>query len=280
MSIQIGNRHLRAIIASSCESEIAMAGAVKKSKIEEVAEGIDMMAVQLKRGVPFNLFAWKQLYRKVEQLEHSPDVYGAALLNQAVMWGFRGCLPEIKKRFDRYAGEIGKDWNWYLIMANMAPKLGDISGVKGLLASDFSWNDKFKVAKVVEVCGQTGFFVSARKAMQRLAELDSGMAEKARTKTIQHISVAAEYFLENNISEEKVAERLVFASRSVVELGYVLSSYAVTANESGVIVEFAVIAEIDKIIDLDFAITERLVSKFDDVMSQHVSFGVLPMELG
>jgi len=256
-----------------------MAGAVRKSKLDEIAEKIESMASDLKAGVAFNIFAWKQLHRDIEQFEKIPGYYGASLLNQAVMWSFRGDLIEMKRLFNRYAGEIGKDWDWYLIVANMAPKLGDVEGVVGMLSYEYPHNDKFKLAQVAEICGQAGFFIAAKKAFARLAELDSEMAARVMSRTNQYIVAAAEYMLDHGLSEKDVAERLVFASRAVVELGHRLSSYSVTANEFGITVEFAVRASFEEIIELDFSITERLVSKFEDVMSEHVSIGVLPVEV-
>ncbi|MOA31679.1 hypothetical protein D3C78_1528490 [compost metagenome] len=50
------------------------------------------------------------------------------------------------------------------------------------------------------------------------------------------------------------------------------------ANEFGIMLDYLVDADIDRLVDIDFAITDALCAAFDDTLANHISIGVAPME--
>ncbi|MNJ53127.1 hypothetical protein D3C77_485070 [compost metagenome] len=56
-----------------------------------------------------------------------------------------------------------------------------------------------------------------------------------------------------------------------------LTTFSVSAGDWGIILEYTVNDEIERLVEIDFAITRRLVDAFEDTLSQHISIGVTPL---
>ncbi|WP_085598770.1 hypothetical protein [Pseudomonas sp. B10(2017)] len=255
-----------------------MAGATAASKSKQIADKIEAMSMAIKQGDPFNLFSWKQLERELESIKGQPENYGHYLLNSAALWGIRGDEAEISKFLNIYVGKLGKDWNWHAVRASLTPFLGKADGVAEMLEFGYPKDSRDVLAAVAELCTQSGFFLSSKKILDDLQEYDPEFAENLVVSNFSFVKNAAHYMLENELGEISVAERITHLSKVMVCEGVHLSKYNVIANKFGITFEFAVNAEVERLVDLNMLISDRLAADFSDSLSQHLSVGVVPWE--
>lgn len=88
------------------------------------------------------------------------------------------------------------------------------------------------------------------------------------------------YIDENGLDERDIADRLKVASRVVVEMTGPLTTFSVSAGDWGITLEYTVDDDIERLVEIDFAITRSLVETFEDTLSQHISIGVRPLPEG
>lgn len=254
-----------------------MAGAKPKSKSSELNERVGRIADQLKLNGHFDNVAWQRVRKELESLESVPGQARMSLLLQAVMWELR---LDRKKTFDllsRFDREFGKDQNWYLTRANMAPAFGEISFVTEMLENCYPKNMKSDLGSVVEICHHSGMFLHAEQALDDLIRLDKAYAAEVESR-IPIIREASRYIRHHNISEISVAERIVTAAKKVVDHSFLLSKYVVRVDEFGLSFEFVVDAEIAQLVELDLAISNVIASEFETTLSEHLVIGVTPRE--
>lgn len=254
-----------------------MAGAAPKSKTSEITDRINILGSGLKDGGKFDMVEWQRLRRDLEALEAVPAHRKTALLLLAVLWEFKHDREKIQTLLSQAAGKFGKDLNWYLTRANMAPTFGDTTLITDMLEHSYPKDSKAGLDKVVSMCSHSGMFASAVRALDDLIKLDEGRG-KALEVEYPFIRPAANYLNIHGIPELDVANRVVAASRVVVDSQFRLTKYSVRSDTSGVIFEFILDAEIDRLVDLDLAISDTLASQFEETLSQHLSVGVTPRE--
>ncbi len=255
-----------------------MTGANPKSKVSEFAERLNAIGDALTLGLPFNEMAWMKLLREIEEFGKLPEFAAISLLHQTVLWGFKNNSVKVNKLLNTYAGLFGKDIEWYLTRASKAPILGDIDVVKDLVNFDYPKGNIRVLGRVIESCNQSGLFVSANKALEQLRALGEEGARLARNEYYAHIPSACEYLNMHNVDEVEVGRRVVTASRVAIELSGALRQFNVQANRFGITFEFVIDAELDRLIDMDFAISESLADKFEDTLSNYISIGVSPWQ--
>lgn len=255
-----------------------MAGPKKNSKTDQIPQKIETMASALKAGAEFDMWAWKSLMRDVESLESNPSFLGPSILNKAVLWSFRDSQVEVQRCLNRYAGLRGKTWDWHMVRATMASMLGDVEPISSMLDFGYPKSNGHNLIQVVDVCCQAGFFVSAWEALRLLKEIDSGFDRQFENVHYHYLEKAAEYLISHKVEELKIAERVVYAGRLLLDNGYRLSKYSITANEYGITFELALKAEIETLVDLNILLSEKFVTDFEESLSEHLSVGVYPFE--
>lgn len=255
-----------------------MAGPKIHSKSQQIPSRIESMASELKAGADFDLWAWKSLMRDVESLESNPNFYGPSVLNKAVLWGFRDSQSEVLRSFNLYAGRFGKTWDWHIVRATMASLLGSVEPVSSMLSYGYPKNNGAILVQVMDICCQAGFFVSAWEALKLLKEVDSAYAKQIENVHYRYLEKAAEYLILQELDEEEVARRVVYAARAILDKGYTLSKYSIMANDFGITFELALREEIETLVDLNILLSEKLATDFEESLSQYLSVGVYPWE--
>jgi hypothetical protein len=253
-----------------------MAGAARKTKVSEITERINVMGRNLRDGETLDLMTWKRLFNELEALENA-DQFGRALLLQAVLWEFRNEPDKSVRLFNLYAGRIGKDREWHFTRANMAPMLGDVKPIIEMLGSAYPDGDIDGLSKVVVMCNHAGMFMSAQRAINDIERLDPARAARIRDDWgfLEGIGI---YFNCHQVDEIEVAKRVVTASRVVLDSGFRLTKYTVGWNEYGITFEFMLDADIERLVDINLAISDALAEKFEGTLSDHLSIGVTPYE--
>lgn len=255
-----------------------MVGGIPRAKIDDVTNRLQEMAQQIRLGNELNDLSWHRLLKDLKKLQSIQDYYAASLLNEAVLWSYRDSLGEISRLLNTYAAKFGKQWDWHLIRATMAPRFGSIDGVVDMINSGIPSSNKSVLFEVLEVLCQTGFFVSANKVLARIAELDSTVAISAVEGHYKFVPACAKYMVQNKMEETEAASRIASASRIVLDHGFQLRKYAVVSGEFGIMFELGVDASIDALVDMNFAISDKLAENFDMSSAEHISVGVYPWE--
>lgn len=75
-----------------------------------------------------------------------------------------------------------------------------------------------------------------------------------------------------------MADRIVAASKAVIDSRIRLTSYKLRSDTFGLIFEFIVDADIDRLVEVDLAISDVLATQFEETLSQHLIVGVTPKE--
>ena len=253
-----------------------MAGAARKTKVSEITEQINVMGRHLRDGGSLDAMTWRRLFNQLEALDNA-DQFGLALLLQAVLWSFKDQPDQAARLFNIYAGRLGKDQEWYFTRANMAPMFGDVSPVIEMLGAVYPSGDVHRLSKVAVMCNHAGMFMSAQKAIEDIDKLDRVRGESVRSECGFLGDVVA-YLKNHSVPEVDVAKRILAASRVVLDQGFVLTKYAVRANEYGITFEFVLDADIERLVDVNMAISDTLATNFEDTLCQHLSVGVTPKE--
>nr|DAF79151.1 MAG TPA: hypothetical protein [Caudoviricetes sp.] len=254
-----------------------MAGATPKSKTSEISDRIDVFGSGLKGGGELDMFEWHRLRRDLEALELVPDQRRSALLLQAIIWEFRHDREKIQSLLSQAAGKFGKDLNWYMTRANMAPTFGDTTLITDMLEYGYPKDSIPHLDKVISMCSHAGMFISAKKALDELMKID-GRAGKLLEGEFPFLRSAASYLEQHEIPELAVADRIVAASKAVIDSRIRLTSYKLRSDTFGLIFEFIVDADIDRLVEVDLAISDVLATQFEETLSQHLIVGVTPKE--
>ncbi|SEI90933.1 hypothetical protein SAMN04244579_02412 [Azotobacter beijerinckii] len=144
-----------------------------------------------------------------------------------------------------------------------------------MLDCDYPYGDREGLFTVMNASAQIGLFLSARKAIRDLETLgESELYDKAYI-GIPTTLAAAEYLEEHGVDEREVAKRIQVAAETVKKYSRI-RHFKVVANSFGIMLEYVVDADMDTLVDIDFAITDALCATFEDPLSNHVSLGVTP----
>lgn len=254
-----------------------MAGATPKSKTSEITNRINILGSGLKDGEGFDMVEWQRLRKELEALESVPGHRRSALLLLAVLWEFKYDRDKIQSLLNQVAGSFGKDTNWYLTRANMAPTFGDARLITEMLEHGYPKDSRAVLDKVISMCSHSGMFTSAVRALDELIRLDAKIG-KALEGEYPFLRPAATYLSIHGVPELDVANRVVAASRVVVDHQFRLTKYSVRSDASGLMFEFTLDGELDRLVEVDLAISDAIAAQFEGTLSQHLSIGVSPKE--
>ncbi|MFJ3114947.1 hypothetical protein ACIPI6_00310 [Pseudomonas protegens] len=254
-----------------------MVGAVPQSIHNDLVARINELASQRSKSPSADDWTWRALKRDVEKLAKNPQFTARATLLLATVWGLVGNTEEMERCFNQYAGKYGKDWPWYRGRAFQGPALGRLDVVVDMLNFGYPKGDKATADFVGRLCYQSGLFLSAEKALLHSAEISGGSLAGADAKYYGSLPSIITYINEHELDEKDIADRLQVASRVVVDMTGPLTTFSVSAGDWGITLEYTVDDEIERLVEIDFAITRRLVIEFEDPLSQHISIGVRPL---
>ncbi|MBI6911035.1 hypothetical protein [Pseudomonas palleroniana] len=254
-----------------------MAGAAHKSKTSEITDRINVFGASLKDDGKFDMLEWQRLRRDLEELEAIPAHRKTALMLLAVVWEFKHDREKIQALLNQAAGKFGKDLNWYLTRANMAPTFGDTTLITDMLEHSYPKGSKAGLDKVVSMCSHSGMFSSAVRALDDLIKLDERQG-RALEEEYPFLRPASNYLEIHDIPELEVANRVVAASKVVIDSQFRLTRYSVRSDVTGLMFEFTIDGEIDRLVEVDLAISDAIATQFEGTLSQHLSIGVSPKE--
>jgi|GEM_PF-5510190 len=145
-----------------------------------------------------------------------------------------------------------------------------------MLKFGYPKGDPASISMVARICNQAGLFYSAEKALSEFEKASGSMVEEEELQFFVHLPETLAYMREHKLDEVELARRLSAASQVVLEMVGPLTTFSVRASDEGISFEYTVDGDVERMIDVDFAITRRLVRDFEDTMSTHLSIGVVP----
>ncbi|MGE6564334.1 hypothetical protein ACQKF2_16390 [Pseudomonas hunanensis] len=254
-----------------------MAGAAAQSKSSELTDRINDLAIERTRSGRVNEWAWRSLKRDVEAFGQSPEFGADSLILLAAVWSLRSDVGEVDRCLNIYAGKYGKDWRWHRARAMQGPALGRLDMVTDMLKFGVPDGSARDLGIVAHVCNQSGLFATAYTHWKKATSLDEKIFDGEEIPYYAHLPSTVAYLDEHQIDERELSARLAIASQVVMEMSGPLTTFSVDSNDWGITFEFTVDAPIERLVEIDFAITRRLVAEFDDTLSQHFSIGVTPL---
>lgn len=255
-----------------------MAG-VALDKQDELVERINAMGRGLSEHDELDIFAWNRLLKDIQKAGNNPALAQISLLHQVVMWGMRPDRERMRLLLNEFAAKFGKTQDWYLIRSNYATLFGDVSMVLDLLTSGAARGGVTHMSKVVDVFVSSGLFVSAWNFLLDISEENHIVASElvARYPFLEFVSG---YVRQHQVDERDVAKSVVLSTKVVVDFGFRLRKFTVSGDEGGISIELNVDADIDRLVDMNFAISDSIAVSFDELISNHVSTGVVPWRAG
>ena len=250
-----------------------MAGAVPKGKDQDLIDRINALSRQKSADGRIDDWAWRALKRDAESFARIPEFEGRGLLLLAVIWGMGANPNEMDRCLNLYAGKYGKDWAWYRARAQQGPSFGRLNTVIDMLKFGYPKGDLPNAYFVARVCNQAGLFQTTADTLEAATRL-GGMCNEDELKYYAHLPSVVRYMNENSVDEREIAKRIERASQVVIQMSGPLTSFEVYGNESGITFEYNVDADIERLVDMDLAISEALASDFEDTYSSHISIGV------
>lgn len=253
-----------------------MVGAAPKTKASEIADRLNALAAERAITGSINEWTWRLLKRDVEALGKVPALAPQSLIFEAIVWSLASNTTEMERCFNLYAGRYGKNWVWHRARAMQGPALGRTDMVIDMLEAGYPQGNASDLQLVAHVCNQSGLFLSSAEALTKCLKIDPSTSELKEVQDLSHLRDTVPYMIENELDEREISKRIAVASAVVREMSGPLTTFSVHTGEAGIIFEYTVDVETDRLVDIDFAITRMLVSSFEDTMSQHMSIGVTP----
>lgn len=251
-----------------------MAGSSPQSKHNELTDRINQfVAARSKTGL-LNEVAWQNLKRDIQAFGTTPKFMPTALLYEAILWGIRGREDEMDRCFKSYANKFGQDWPWHRARAMRGPSLGRLDMVTDMLEFGYPKGSVSDLGTVASVCNQAGLFVTCLETLKKFSAMRGDTIPVDEAKFYGHIPEAVSYMQLNCVDELELAKRLAVATKVVRARHGELTAFEVYSSEAGISYDYCVSADIDDLVDTGLAISEALLSSFDDTMSLHMSIGV------
>lgn len=148
--------------------------------------------------------------------------------------------------------------------------------VMDMLKAGYPIDNASDLHVVAHVCNQAGLFYSSALALKNCLRLNQLQADSINLDDFSHLQDTIEYMQDHDLDEDEISRRISVASQVVIEMSGPLTTFSVHTNESGIMFEYTVDDAIDRLVEIDFAITRKLVSCFEDTMSSHMSIAVTP----
>jgi hypothetical protein len=252
-----------------------MAGAALQSKHQLLTDRINLMAKTRIATGKYDEWEWRALKRDVEAFAKVPEFEGKGLLLLSVVWGMAGKAAEMDRCLNQYAGRFGRDWPWHRARAQQGPSFGRLDTVMDMLKFGYPQGDLPNSYFVARVCNQSGLFRRAAEVLEA-ARTMGGSIPPEELRHYAHLPGILQYMDENSVDENVMAERLACASQVVMKMAGSLSSFEAYGSEAGITFDYTVDADTERLVDIDFAISEALAERFEDTYSRHVSIGVTP----
>lgn len=250
-----------------------MAGAVPQTKNQILTDRINVMARKRIATGKYDEWEWRALKRDVEVYAAAPGHEDKGLLLLSIVWGMAGNTAEMDRSLNIYAGRFGKDWAWHRARAQQGPSFGRLDTVMDMLEYGYPPGDLPNIYFVARVCNQSGLFRKTWEILQTAQGL-GGSIPSDELQHYAHLPGILRYMDEHAVDENVVAERIARASQVVMRMVGSLSSFEAYGSEAGITFDYTVDADIDRLVDIDFAISEALAESFEDTYSRHVSIGV------
>ncbi|SDG85231.1 hypothetical protein SAMN05216588_101188 [Pseudomonas flavescens] len=246
------------------------------SVTHELTERVNEMWGDLTSGgQEINEFAWKRLFRDIQKLQTALECKPDALLLEAAMWAFKLDEEGVQRALNIYSGWYGKTAAWYRARAGFAPRLGRPQMLVDMIDNQYPVGDPHGLLTLLNSSAQMGMFVTARRAIYDLDKLKiDDLPGKAYIRFEQTMQ-AANYITENDLNERDFADRLQVASEVINKYAPV-SVFSLETGDFGVLFEYVLDFDIDKLIEIDNEISDTICVRFEDSLAQHISIGVTP----
>ncbi|WP_122302945.1 hypothetical protein [Pseudomonas amygdali] len=255
-----------------------MAGQAPKPMSSEIADRINALAAERSRTGSVNDWSWRLVKKDIESLRRIPEFAPQSLIFEAIIWSIAYKANETERCFNLYAGQYGKDWAWYRARAMQGPALGRTDMVVDMLEAGYPQASVRELKLVSTVCNQAGLFISSAEALDKCLKLDPSSLRSDEVNHLSHLKNTVPYMVENSVDEREVSKRIAVASRVVIDMSGPLTTFSIHTSEAGITFEYTVDADIERLVEIDLAISEALVDGFAETLSMHVSIGVTPAD--
>jgi hypothetical protein len=148
-----------------------------------------------------------------------------------------------------------------------------------LLSSGASKGGASHLTKVIHILVASGFYIAAWESFEELIRVDAKAAAVVEN-DYPFLGFTADYLARCGLGDLEVSQRVLLSSKLVVDAGFRLRKFSISAGNYGVSVELSVAAELERLVDLNFSISDAIASSFDELISEHVTTGVVPWEVG
>jgi hypothetical protein len=269
--IQLKSWWLHALVASHNAAEIAMVSPAAKTKPTEIVDRINELAAGRAKTGSINDWNWRLLKKDFEALRKIPALAQETLVFEAIVWRLASNTAEMDRCFELYAGQYGKDWPWHRGRAMQGPAHGRTDMVVDMLEAGYPLDVPSDLRVVAHVCNQSGLLLSSAEAPNRCLKLDPSSRDLEDVDNLNHLQATGPYMLENSLDEREISKRIAVASQVVIAMSGPFTTFSIHTGDEGITFEYTVDAETDRLVDIDFGITAKLVSTFENTMSRHMS---------
>lgn len=272
MPVQLKAGWLRARVAIHQASEIAMAGAVKKTIAQEVAEARISVEEDLYKTYIVDEFSVERIKRRVRESLGSNNSSGKVRLvmhhELAYLLGLQGRYQESMENLD-----LSEAWGLDPIAKVFSAAHISILNGQMLSAREFVEGQDF----IAQVQPES-------KSLLASIHVNLGVMEKALIATapnkseFKHVQAATRILESIGVSDLELTKRLDTACRVIREsVSHPILGYKVFAMEGeGILYRFLVRASIDDVVELNDKVLDALIDNHDGPLDRELSIRVTP----
>lgn len=260
------------------------------SNVDEVfkkaCERLEILRGKLHRYEKITDFEWKSISKDFKRLSNSDEFRHKSFTALGTISAMRVMKDEYFQYMD-LAASCGSSYFYQLNNVLSGFYIGEFERV--LLYRDIykQYSGFEQLLSAITGAAQAGVYYTAGDLIKRFFDLGYIPAEEGDAFKRRKISVGsfvliedcANYLMQHNIPEERVCERIGDAARIITRItGKPIISAANMLTESGIIYDFIVDDSLDKLLELDWAISTSAAEKFDDDICEYFSVGVSPLK--
>ena len=258
-----------------------MAG-VPKTKIEDVSARFHRFIGAYTETLKVNMFAYNALEADYKRLVTLPEFEADARTHLGHLYSYILDEAGFRHNFERARQLEGKTPSWRVDFISAALNFGFFQEAKAELDAPWDFSNPEIIRAVRSYMISTGLFESAARLTRTLQSmrLDARHSNSATTDYMyDEIFCAEEIIKESGATELFVMERIIVASKLILDrVKKPLHRYAISVNyDSGIQYSFAIDDTPENLVELDWAIAEKLVETFDEPMSHVISLVTRPL---
>ena len=258
-----------------------------QEKVVEIAAARRRLLREYAKTFCINEVSCKRIEIELQSLVKNSEFEARARAELGYLHAIRRDYSEAKRNMDRsHLLTGGSDMSVAMAESLASLYCGKIKEAAALVASFELLADPDWLDDVSRLAVHAGMFQKAEQCVQKLRQLkpDSKgvltdmMGEVPDTDILAGAAAVRRYGLTDQdiVDRVQVATDVVMAH--VPEVPFIIYSYS-ASYEDGILYAFPLRLAEDKLIDLEWKISEALVENFDDPLSEVIAFSVVPSEI-